>query len=309
MILNSNTNPNISKFVNKQNLKLLWDVLLDEFNLDINNKQLVSNIRTVFDSNIQPFTKNTTANSNGNVQLVNLNKQFLSQVVIAVNRLFPNLKQQQEFKRIQISSEEVIEPYKVEDIHSERQNKFEKQFQQKRLEFEKSINLNKPAELDFSEKIEDDKIKEMDALIAETVARRKFDIEQIQHNLNTEDPENWLQPQQTQPSQPLTKIKNELVQLPVPSKEVQNFNSGIYKKLKLKQIDTTIVPKKNVSWTDQKLTTSNEENLSLLIEELKPIAVTENKDKIDILTNKVDILIDLMTKLTNQLTVSLPNDP
>ena len=186
------TNPNISKFVNKQNLKLLWDVLLDEFNIDINNKQLVSNIRTVFDSNIQPFTKNTSANSNGNVQLVNLNKQFLSQVVIAVNRLFPNLKQEQEFKRIQISSEEIIEPYKVEDIHSERQNKFEKQVQQKRVEFEKSINLNKPAEVDFSEKIEDDKIKEMDALIAETVARRKFDIEQIQHNLNTEDPENWL---------------------------------------------------------------------------------------------------------------------
>jgi hypothetical protein len=306
------TNPNISKFVNKQNLKLLWDVLLDEFNIDINNKQLVSNIRTVFDSNIQPFTKNTSANSNGNVQLVNLNKQFLSQVVIAVNRLFPNLKQEQEFKRIQISSEEIIEPYKVEDIHSERQNKFEKQVQQKRVEFEKSINLNKPAEVDFSEKIEDDKIKEMDALIAETVARRKFDIEQIQHNLNTEDPENWLQPQQTQPSQlsqPLTKMKNKNeVKEQVQVKSEQNFSSGIYRKLKLKQIDTNVnvnvnVPKKNVTWTDQKPTNTNMDNLSLLIEELSPIEEIEieKKDKIDILTNKVDILIDLMTKLTKQL--------
>jgi hypothetical protein len=298
------TNPNISKFVNKQNLKLLWDVLLDEFNVDINNKQLASNIRTVFDSNIQPFTKNTSANSNGNVQLVNLNKQFLSQVVIAVNRLFPNLKKEQEFKRIQISSEEVIEPYKVEDIHSERQNKFEKQVQQKRIEFEKSINLNKPAEVDFSEKIDDGKIKEMDTLIAETVARRKFDIEQIQHNLNTEDPENWLQPQQTQPTQPtqlLTKmkIKNEQVQ---EKTEQQKSNSGIYSKLKLKQINTNInVSKKNVSWTDQKLTNSNNENLSLLIEELSPVLEVEKQDKIDILTNKVDILIDLMTKLTKQL--------
>jgi hypothetical protein len=306
------TNPNISKFVNKQNLKLLWDVLLDEFNIDINNKQLVSNIRTVFDSNIQPFTKNTSANSNGNVQLVNLNKQFLSQVVIAVNRLFPNLKQEQEFKRIQISSEEIIEPYKVEDIHSERQNKFEKQVQQKRVEFEKSINLNKPAEVDFSEKIEDDKIKEMDALIAETVARRKFDIEQIQHNLNTEDPENWLQPQQTQPSQlsqPLTKMKNKNeVKEQVQVKSEQNFSSGIYRKLKLKQIDTNVnvnvnVPKKNVTWTDQKPINTNIDNLSLLIEELSPIEEIEieKKDKIDILTNKVDILIDLMTKLTKQL--------
>ena len=175
----SMNNNGMSKFLNKQNIDLLWDVLLDELRVDRNNKQIFTNIRAVFESNINPFTKNANANT---FPLVNLNKQFLSQVVIAVNRLFPNLKQEQDFKRIQISSEDVFEPYKVEDIHSERQNNFEKQVQQKRSEFEKSINLNKPAELDFTEKIDDGKIKEMDTLIAETMARRKFDIEQIQNN-------------------------------------------------------------------------------------------------------------------------------
>ena len=122
-----NLNPVMTKFLNKQNLKLLWDVLLDELHIDPNNKQIVTNIRTVFESNIQPFTKNTTINTslNGNMQLVNLNKQFLSQVLIAVNRLFPNLKQEQDFKRIQISSEEVS-PYKIEDIREARQDNFEK---------------------------------------------------------------------------------------------------------------------------------------------------------------------------------------
>ena len=103
-----NSNPVMTKFLNKQNMKLLWDVLLDELNIDTNNKSILTNVRTVFESNIQPFTKNTSANLNGNTQLVGLNKLFLSQVLIAVNRLFPNLKQEQEYKRIQISSEEII---------------------------------------------------------------------------------------------------------------------------------------------------------------------------------------------------------
>ena len=112
----------MSNFLKNQNIELLWDVLLDELRIDSSSKQVYTNIRAVFDSNINPFTKNTNAT---NMPLVNLNKQFLSQVVIAVNRLFPNLKREQQFERIQISSEDVSEPYKVEDIHSERQNNFE----------------------------------------------------------------------------------------------------------------------------------------------------------------------------------------
>ena len=80
---------NLSKFNNNQNINLLWDVLLDEICINTNNKSLVSNIKTVFESNIKLFTYNPNAN------IMNINKQFLSQVVLAVNRLFPNLKSNQ----------------------------------------------------------------------------------------------------------------------------------------------------------------------------------------------------------------------
>jgi hypothetical protein len=272
--------------------------LLDELKIDTNNKAIVSNIRTVFESNIQPFTKNTTANMGGNVQLVSLNKQFLSQVVIAVNRLFPNLKQEQEFKRIQISSEEaqIMDPYKIEDIREARQDNFEKQLQKKRVEFENSINLQKPKELDFSEKVDDGKIKEMDALIAETMARRKFDIDQIQHNLITEDPENWLQPQKIvkQGDNQITKSSN---LLPKQSEQSLTSELGIYKKLKLKQPESNPNPKKSVTWNDE-----IKSNISLVIEEI-PLALENKeipKDKVDILINQVNILIDLLAKIANQ---------
>ena len=280
-----NLNPVLTKFLNKQNLKLLWEVLLDELHIDPNNKSNITNIRTVFESNIQPFTKNTSINTNlnGNSQLVILNKQFLSQVLIAVNRLFPNLKQEQEFKRIQISSEEVS-PYKIEDIRDARQDDFEKQLLLKRADFENSINANKPKELDFSEKIDDDKIVEMDALIAETVARRKFDIEQIQNTIVTEDPENWLQPQ---------KIVKQGDKERATVEKTPSSDLGIYRKLKLKQpeVNTIINQKKNVSWDDEQ-----KSNISLFIEEIQEIPA----NKLDILINKVDILIDLMSKFVKQ---------
>ena len=113
---------NLFQFTNKQNVSLLWDILLDELHINTNDKSLTLNVRTVFDSNIKPFT--TT--SNPKTPLMELNKQFLSQVVLAINRLFPNLqKQYQNIKRITITNEEASEPYKIEDIHSSRQTDFE----------------------------------------------------------------------------------------------------------------------------------------------------------------------------------------
>ena len=119
---------NLSQFNNKKNMSLLWDVLLDELCVNINNKSLVNNIRTVFESNINPFTVRT----NPKTSIMELNKQFLSQVVLSVNRLFPNFnesrqEQNQIIKRIKITNEEVYEPYKIEDIHASRQTDFEKE--------------------------------------------------------------------------------------------------------------------------------------------------------------------------------------
>ena len=149
---------NLSQFTNKQNIKLLWEVLLDELHINTTNTKLVSNVRTVFESNVKPFTARTNPNTN----IMDLNKQFLSQVVLAVNRLFPQFKQEQNIKRITIFDEEVSdfkEPYKIEDIHSLRQNDFEKEFEKKRMELENYMTPQKPKELDFSDINSDGKIK------------------------------------------------------------------------------------------------------------------------------------------------------
>ena len=183
--LNTNTNTSsIQHFTNGKNLSMLWELLLDELQINPNSTTIVQNIKTVFDGNINLFK----TRANPNTGLMNLNKQFLNQLLIAVNQLFPNLKQeqqllqqQQQMKRINISEEVLDEPYKVEDIHNARQTDFEKQFLNKRNEFEKTINAKKPQPIDFSDKVEpDSKITEMESLIAETMAKRKYEIEQLQ---------------------------------------------------------------------------------------------------------------------------------
>jgi len=191
----------ITQFKNKDNLKILWEVLLDELHINLSNKNLVNNIRTVFESNINPFTSRANPKSN----IMELNKLFLSQVLLAVNRLFPNIKQDNNIKRITITDEEVSEPYKIEDIHASRQSEFEKEVERKKMELENYMTPQKPKELDFTDKYSDGKIKAMDSLVADKMAQRNTEIEQFQNNNYTNssiDPEKWLKSTETS-------IKNE----------------------------------------------------------------------------------------------------
>ena len=172
---------NLQQFKTVKNVNMLWEVLLDELKINQQNTSLVSNVRSVFENNISLFLSKANPNSG----LMNLNKIFLSQIVTAVNRLFPNINQQQQStKLINISDEIINEPYKVEDIQSARQSEFESQVNQRRSEFENLAIHKKPKELDFSDKAEISKIKEMEALIAETIAKRNFEIDQINMNMN-----------------------------------------------------------------------------------------------------------------------------
>lgn len=198
--MNTNINMNhLQQFKTVKNIHMLWEILLDELNINQQNTSIVTNIRSVFESNINPFL----ARANPNSGLMNLNKIFLTQIVAAVNRLFPNINQQLPVKLINISDEIVsTEPYKVEDIHSARQSEFETQVNQRRNDFESLVTVKKPKELDFSDKAENSKIKEMEALIAETIAKRNFDIEQINTNMNTnqntgQNTDEWLKPNNT----------------------------------------------------------------------------------------------------------------
>ena len=280
----TNLSQNIKNFLNNKNVSMLWEVLLDELHINPNSSSVVQNIKTVFDGNISLFT----TRANPNAGLMNLNKLFLNQVLIAVNQLFPNLKQEQQMKRINISDEIIGEPYKVEDIHNARQTDFEKQVADKRNEFESSINLKKPQPVDFSDKVEPEmKIMEMEALIAETMAKRKFDIEQIQ-GINTSSDglkktvsfndnvtlhvDDYESINLTETSNTATVVTSEQAKAEEAATETSNIQHNIFNKLK----KTTLVQDSAKDKMQYKITPN---------------------DKLSELNNKIDTLVTMMEKI------------
>jgi hypothetical protein len=222
----------MNQFSNRQNLALLWDVLLDELNIKTKHPSFISNVQTVFQSNINPFI----ARAQPNTSLIELNKHFLSQVVLAVHKLIPQLSN--DVKRITISSEEISEPYKIEDIHAERLSEFDKELNMKRMELENYMTLPKPKGVQFSDNNIDGKITSMDALVSEKLAERNLELELLQkNNYNTiHSADNWLTAKET-------------------SVKTEKMSEQVESRLKYLKIDEhqnvslNIAPKK-VSWSN-----------------------------------------------------------
>ena len=307
-----NTNPspnNLQQFKTNKNINMLWEVLLDELNINPQNTAIVTNIRSVFESNINPFL----ARANPSSGLMNLNKIFLTQIVAAVNRLFPNINQQQQpVKLINISDEIVnAEPYKVEDIHNARQTEFETQVNQRRNDFESLVMVKKPQELDFSDKAENSKIKEMEALIAETIAKRNFDIEQINTNMNTnantgQNTDEWLKPNNTS----LRTEKQEQQQ------QIQNDTSQRkqkYVNILEQEPPSSFIPSKKVSFNESNNMTMTieeytepdfQDTISIptnIFNKLKKVPETNIQGQINDMNKKIDTLFTMMAELSNNV--------
>ena len=302
----------LTQFKNKENLKILWDVLLDELNINSSNKNMVTIIKTVFEKNINLFTSRANQKSS----VMELNKQFLSQVILAVNKLCPNLKsfneikQEQNIKRITISNEEDTEPYKIEDIHSLRQSEFEKEVEQKRIEMENYMTHKKPKELDFSDNNFDCKIKEMDSLVADKMAQRNIEIEQFQngnYNNVSIDPEKWLTSKETS-------VKNEKTIFEQKNNQNSRLNhmsidSNNNVTLSIDELNQNL---KKVSWNDQ----TDKESTINIFNKLKKQPLQNQNDNINItdvkqyIEQKSSPLPDVKQEeiIRNKSTLSTPNN-
>jgi hypothetical protein len=313
----------MDQFINPDNLDILWEVLLDELNINIENKSLLSNIRLVFESNLKLFT----AKLNPNTNIINLNKQFLSQLLVAVNKLFPSLKNESNIKRINITNEEILEPYKIEDIQSARKSDFEKELELKKMELENYMSPVKPKELDFSFKNLDDKIPSggMDSLLSDKLAERNFDLDNIQHtNYNTSNinPEKWLKAKETSISSEKIEQRQfeQMANINKNSKKVswnENVDSYLNSNISLKIEETSAIDifqklKKN-NLDESKYETQSSNPLPKQEEVLKNETIskpqinqnvplipnTEIIKQLNEMNKKIDNLFEMISKLTN----------
>ena len=110
---------------------------------------------------------------------------------------------------------ETVEPakkYKIEDIQSERQKTFESQLNQRKQEFEKYNTPKKPPVPNFADNLDNEKIKNIDELISQTISQRNFDIQPLKYIQIQEPVPNNFNKEiiELSPVTPVTPVTNEI---------------------------------------------------------------------------------------------------
>jgi hypothetical protein len=248
---------NTKNFLNNENVKVLWDVVIDEDIIKKQSREFQENILNLFRSNLKGFYD---VESQKTTNLVDMNKKY---ILLILNHANKQIKQNvnPEYRKIKILDElpqkKVNELITYEEIHNDKRSQFDKDLTKRQEEFTNAMALPVPPVPKFSDNLEDGPISEIEKAIKELTSQRNYDVEQINKSNNnslSSNTDNWLKPQETS-------VKNDKLS-PQPQ-NIQNGNiNGNNSRLKYLKIDNEnienqvisldrekqISPKKNVTW-------------------------------------------------------------
>lgn len=182
-----------SLFNEKDNIRMLWDVISDEDIFRFLTPDIQGKIYQLFLSNIQGFFDNEKTKTN---LLVDLNKKYILLILNHIRKTYPYQP-----SKIKIYNEPPLkELITFEEIHNDRKSQFEKDFNRRQEEFDDSMTIKTPPVPEFTDKDEDRPIKEMDKILKDMRAQRNYEVEQINRTYPLRDAnqvDNWLKPQET----------------------------------------------------------------------------------------------------------------
>jgi hypothetical protein len=269
---------NQNNFLGDNNIKMLWEVILDDDIVVNKNRDEITQINRIFLNIAQQFYDKE---KNSHQTLIGMNKKFISVIVNILNQNFPKPKP------LVIHEKETI-PITAEEIQKSRENEFEQEFQRKQDEFTRAMALPVPETPKFADNARDEPISELDVIIKRTIAERNLEMQQITNNFNKSEVENWIKSSET--SVRVEKMKE---------------NENATQKIKLGNLMEYDVPNseniktKNVSWADDITESNILPGLKLKITEIEPKEKNRpsTDDKIDKLEKKVDAIFVMIEKL------------
>jgi hypothetical protein len=212
------------EFITTENVEMLWEIIED-----MNNQQI--NLQGLREKFIQEVKRHYDKEKKNKIDLMKVNKEFIG--------IF---SQSLKTKPI-ISQKNNLVTF--EEIHEDRISQFEKDLQLKKTDFQESMTLKIPEQPKFNDNSMDKPIKEMEELIAKTLAQRNFEIEQINQTIDKKEVEKWLKGEETSIKEPM---KRESIQEPK-GREFKYIKIGEpIEKNDLFNIKSTPLPKKSISW-------------------------------------------------------------
>lgn len=254
-------------FLTKQNVDLLWEVIIDDDLFKNKPKELINQIGNMFTQNLRGFNESEKNNSSN---LMNMNKRFIG---LMLNRSYSIINADKN----PVKTRDLITS---SDLQTERISQFEKDLSQKQSEFTNAMSLPVPPVPKFSDNNLDEPMGEMELAIKKALEQRNYDIEQVSKNLNKSNADSWLKPQETSvKAEKIIPLKNQK------SDYVQNTyvqNALKYIKIDNENIENTIIKKDIIDLSKQKHISWEDENISLQIAENEEnkLNKTDEEDKI-----------------------------
>jgi hypothetical protein len=271
---------NQNNFLGDNNIKMLWEIILDDDIVVNKNRDEITQINRIFLNVAQQFYDKER---NSHQSLIGMNKKFISTIVNILNQNFPKPK-----PLVIHNNEKEIIPITAEEIQKSRENEFEQEFKRKQDEFTRAMALPVPETPIFSDSARDEPISELDIIIKRTIAERNLEMQQITNNFNKSEVESWIKSSET--SVRVEKMRE---------------NEDANKKIKLGSVMEYDVQSqensksKNVSWADDIPENNILPGLKLKIteierEEKKHVSMDEKMDKLE---KKVDAIFGMIEKL------------
>jgi len=276
---------NTTNFLNNENVKVLWDVVIDEDIIKRQSREFHENILKLFRNNLKGFYD---VESQKTTNLVDMNKKYILLILNYANKqIAQNVKP--EYRKIKILDElpqkKVNELITYEEIQNDKRSQFDKDLNRRQEEFSNSMALPVPPVPKFSDNLEDGPINEIEKAIKELTSQRNYDVEQINRSNNnslSSNVDNWLKPQETS-------VKNDkLSPQPLQNGNINGNINGNNSRLKYIKTDNENVenqvisldrekqmsPKKNVTWDLKPYNYSSDVKYELLNEVSNEVRLT-----------------------------------
>ena len=208
------TTPVNIDFITTENIELLWEIILDDIKDKFRTKEHIAHARGFYINQARIFFEREKSI---NQKLVQMNKNFITQIMTSFSSLKQQPHQQQQSQQQQSQQQQQQQQqqqpqkinilnsapdgqghFTIEDLHSERMNAFEKSLAEKQNDFNSAMTISVPEAPNFNDGKLDEPIGgSMSELIARTLAQRNFDMEEIHKGANKEDVAKWLKPKET----------------------------------------------------------------------------------------------------------------
>jgi hypothetical protein len=292
-------------FLTKQNVSLLWEVIMDNEIMKNKPQNEISQIIDIFNVNLKKFHDSTNNNN-----LTDLNKNYITVMMNFINKNFS--------KPSSSSSSSLSNQKKplvtYEEIQNDRLSKFEKDYNSRQQEFTSAMALPVPPTPDFSDK-KDEPLSEIEVEVKRYMAQRNYDVEQLSKSLNnnndSQQASSWLKPQET--SLKTDKMPLHLPQLdknPIKYIKIDNETNISKNVIQNDMIDLT-TKKKTISWAtnlegEKEYENQNEKEEQTtfdIFSKLKTIPSPNKKDEIGELKEEIKILHEKLDTILQLLSI------